>query len=169
MKRFRDSHHKIARLFASGLRPGEVAELAGYSLVRVSVLYADPAFQELLAGYRGIENDIARTRIEQYNDYILANGLKAEAKLADKLDDDDGDLSVRELLSISRDAADRVGLSKRSIQTNINMDFASMLDKAIKRSGKDKVIDLVAVREERRSTVPGIASSEQQPPLKRRL
>ena len=62
--------------------------------------------------------------------------MKAERKLADKLDDDDDneEMSVRELISIARDAADRVGLSKRSIQTNVNMDFAQMLDRAIKRS-----------------------------------
>ena len=43
-------------------------------------------------------------------------------------------LSIRELLSISRDAADRIGLSKRSIQTNVNVDWAAALDRAIARS-----------------------------------
>jgi hypothetical protein len=68
--------------------------------------------------------------------------MKAERKLADKLDDDDDneEMSVRELISIARDAADRVGLSKRSIQTNVNMDFAQLLDRAIARS--DQVLRL---------------------------
>jgi len=135
-QKFRDSHHRMARLFASGLRVGEVAELTGYSVSRVSLFHSSPAFQELIAEKRKVEDEIARDAITQYNQLILSNGMKAERKLADKLDDDDDneEMSVRELISIARDAADRVGLSKRSIQTNVNMDFAQMLDRAIKRS-----------------------------------
>lgn len=138
VKRFRDSHHKMARLFASGLRVTQVAELVGYSVSRVSLFYNNPAFQALVEDKRRVEDEIARDQITAYNQLILENGLKAERKLADKLDDDDEaeELSVRELISIARDAADRVGLSKRSIQHNINMDFASLLDRAIERSSK---------------------------------
>jgi hypothetical protein len=141
-QKFRDSHHRMARLFASGLRVGEVAELTGYSVSRVSLFHSSPAFQELIAEKRKIEDEIARDAITQYNQLILSNGMKAERKLADKLDDDDDneEMSVRELISIARDAADRVGLSKRSIQTNVNMDFAQMLDRAIKRS--DEIMQL---------------------------
>jgi hypothetical protein len=128
----------MARLFASGLRVTEVAALTGYSVSRVSIFYNNPAFQDLVAEKRLVEDQIAKDHITAYNELILSNGLKAERKLADKLDDDDESegMSVRELISISRDAADRVGLSKRSIQTNVNMDFADMLDRAIKRSGE---------------------------------
>jgi len=136
IQKFRDSHHRMARLFASGLRVGEVAELTGYSVSRVSLFHSSPAFQDLIAEKRKIEDEIARDQITAMNAMILSNGLKAERKLADKLDDDDEseEMSVRELISIARDAADRVGLSKRSIQTNVNMDFAQLLDRAIKRS-----------------------------------
>lgn len=136
IKRFRDSHHRMARLFASGMRVKEVAELTGYSLSRVSIFHSSPAFQELIAQKRGVEDEIARDEITQYNQLILLNGLKAERKLADKLDDDDEseELSVRELISISRDAADRVGLSKRTVSTNLDINFADLLDRAIKRS-----------------------------------
>ena len=142
IQKFRDSHHRMARLFASGLRVGQVAELTGYSVSRVSLFHSSPAFQELIAEKRKVEDEIARDQITQYNELILSNGMKAERKLADKLDDDDDseEMSVRELISIARDAADRVGLSKRSIQTNVNMDFAQLLDRAIKRS--DEVLRL---------------------------
>jgi hypothetical protein len=128
----------MARLFAAGLRVGQVAELTGYSVSRVSLFHNSPAFLALIAEKRHIEDSIARDQITAYNQLILENGLKAERKLADKLDDDDEseELSVRELVSIARDAADRVGLSKRSIQTNVSIDFATILDKAIARSGK---------------------------------
>ncbi len=136
VQKFRDSHHRMARLFASGLRVGQVAELTGYSVSRVSLFHSSPAFQELIAEKRKVEDEIARDQITAMNAMILSNGLKAERKLADKLDDDDEseEMSVRELISIARDAADRVGLSKRSIQTNVNMDFAQLLDRAIARS-----------------------------------
>lgn len=138
IKRFRDSHHLMARLFASGMRVSEVAEACGYSVNRVSIFHNDPAFQELIAQKRHLADEVFKDRIMAYNDLILSNGMKAERKIADKLDDDDEseEMSVRELVSIARDAADRVGLSKRSVQTNINLDFASMLDKAIARSSR---------------------------------
>ena len=136
IKKFRDSHHRMARLFASGMRVSQVAELTGYSISRVSLLHTSPAFQDLIAQKRDVEDQITRDNIQIYNEMILMNGLKAERKLADKLDDDDEteEMSVRELISISRDAADRVGLSKRSIQANVNLDFASLLDRAIART-----------------------------------
>lgn len=142
IQKFRDSHHRMARLFASGLRVGEVAELTGYSVSRVSLFHTSPAFQDLIAEKRKVEDEVARDQITAMNSLILSNGMKAERKLADKLDDDDDseEMSVRELISIARDAADRVGLSKRSIQTNVNMDFAQLLDRAIKRS--DEIMQL---------------------------
>jgi len=128
----------MARLFASGLRVGQVAEYMGMSISRVSIFHNNPAFQALIADKRNVEDEITRDKISAFNDMILSNGMKAERKLADKLDDDDESeqLSVRELVSIARDAADRIGLSKRSIQTNVNLDFASMLDRAIARSAR---------------------------------
>jgi hypothetical protein len=118
------------------LRVKEVAELTGYSVSRVSLFHTNPAFQQLIAEKRQIEDEVHRDRLAEYNDLILSNGFKAERKLADKLDDDDEseEMSVRELISIARDAADRVGLSKRAIQTNVSIDFAALLDRAIKRS-----------------------------------
>jgi hypothetical protein len=135
-QRFRDSHHRMAQLFACGLGTSEVAQIMGYSISRVSVLRHTPAFEDLVDQKRGVDEGVLRDSMQVYNQMILENGIKAERKLADKLDDDDEteELSVRELISISRDAADRVGLSKRAIQTNVSVDFASLLDRAIARS-----------------------------------
>lgn len=147
IKRFRDSHHKMARLFASGLRVSEVADLTGYSVSRVSLFHSSPAFQNLIAEKQKVEDQITRDQITAMNALILSNGMKAERKLADKLDDDDEaeEMSVRELVSIARDAADRVGLSKRTINTNVSVDFAAMLDRAIARSEMPRSGDLKLV------------------------
>jgi hypothetical protein len=137
----------MAQLFACGLRPKEVAELTGYSLARVSVLRSNPAFEDLVDQKRGLDEGEIRDGMQAYYQIILENGLKAERKLADKLDDDDEteELSVRELISISRDSADRVGLSKRTVQTNISVDFAQMLDRAIARTRTVKEIEAKAI------------------------
>jgi hypothetical protein len=137
----------MASLFALGLRTREVAELTGYSLARVSVLRSTPAFGDLVDQKRGIDEEVLRDGMQAYHQMILENGLKAERKIADKLDDDDEteEMSVRELISISRDSADRVGLSKRSVQTNVSIDFAQLLDRAIARTRTVKEIEAKAL------------------------
>lgn len=136
IQKFRDSHHLMASYFACGLGTNQVAELTGYSVSRVSLIRSSPAFQDLVEQKRGPHEAGIRDQIQAYNQMILSNGMKAERKVADRLDKDDDveELSIRELMSISRDAADRVGLSKRSIQTNVSVDFASLLDRAIART-----------------------------------
>jgi hypothetical protein len=137
----------MAQLFACGLRTREVAELTGYSLARVSVLRATPAFGDLVDQKRGLDEEVLKDGMQAYHQMILENGIKAERKIADKLDDDDEteEMSVRELISISRDSADRVGLSKRSVQTNVSVDFAQLLDRAIARTRTVKEIEVKAL------------------------
>jgi len=138
VKRFKDSHHMLARMFASGMRPGEVCLAAGYSNSRVSVFLADPAFQELIAQYREAVDHTWRQGIDNYHALATANMLVAERMLSDRLEaaEDEGVLpSVRELVMISADRADRFGFAKRTTQVNLNLDFAAQLDRAIARSG----------------------------------
>ena len=53
LKNIRSSHHEAARLVALGKEPSEIALITGYTPVRVCQLKNDPAFQELVANYRG--------------------------------------------------------------------------------------------------------------------
>ena len=137
--RFRDTHHNVARLFAAGLRHNEVARRAGYSLVRISILYADPAFQELIAYYRKLVTASFVAAVDEYMELGTSNMMKAERMIADKLEAADAEgetLPVRDLLAISRDAADRFGYGKKQTNVNVNVDFAAQLERAIRRSGK---------------------------------
>ena len=64
---------------------------------------------------------------------------KAERQISDRLDeaDETGEsLPIRDLVAVSRDAADRLGLGKKSTVTNLNVDFAAKLEAAIGRSAK---------------------------------
>ena len=135
VKAFKDSHHLVARLFAAGLRPGEVAERAGYSGTRISVLLGDPSFQNLIAEYRREETiAFALARDDYYERATRARNIAlrlVEDKLADV---DPEDVTIRELMGIHDSLADRTGYGKRSTQVNVNVDFAAQLDRAIKRS-----------------------------------
>jgi hypothetical protein len=142
VKRFRDSHHKMALLFAEGLRPSEIAALTGYSRERVSYFSHDPAFRELVAKYQ--PEAIARTRseLEEARGYMTNVVVKGWRQLSEHFDqsDEEGELlPIKEIIPAVADGADRIGLGKHSTTTNINVDFAKSLEAAIRRSGK--VID----------------------------
>lgn len=144
-EKLRNSHHRIARLAAAGLRQFEIAERSGYSVQRVWVLLQSPAMIELVAKYRAkVDAQFERSQDEFYN-LATANMLKAERQISDRLDkaDEEGtDLPLKDLTTISRDGADRFGYGKKTTQVNLNADFAAELEKAIARSGK--VIEVTA-------------------------
>lgn len=137
--RFRDPHHNVARLLAMGLRTFQVAERTGYSHSRILAFSADPAFNELIARYREQVTEQYKESVDDYMQLATSNMLKAERMIAEKLDEADENNELpptRELIAISRDAADRFGYGKRQMNVNVNVDFASQLEKAIARSGK---------------------------------
>lgn len=143
VKRFRDTHHMVARLFAMGLRPGEVAFRTGYSQTRIGILHSDPAFEELVASYRADVNESFREQTDEYFENISAI-RNATARLArDKLEaiEDPDDISFRELALFHDTTADRTGYPKRTVAVNVNVDFAAQLDKAIKRSEAARSFD----------------------------
>lgn len=138
-KRFKDPHLRVARLFAAGLRLEEVAERAGYSYQRVHTLSTDPAFQNLIAGYRSKVDAAFAANADDFYEQATSNMRKAEAQLAEKLEaaEESGELlPTRDLIAISGDRMDRFGYGKRQTNLNVNADFASLLEKAIARSGK---------------------------------
>ncbi len=139
VRRFRDPHHQVARLFASGLRLREVADRCGYSYQRIHVLHSDPAFQQLIAKYREKVDASFVANADEFYDLATANMRKAETMIAERLEkaeEEDIDLPLKTLIDISGDRMDRFGYGKRQTNLNVNADFASLLEKAIQRSGK---------------------------------
>jgi hypothetical protein len=146
VKTFRDSHHRVARLVAAGLRPDEVALRSGYTNTRILTLKGDPAFQELVAQYRERVTEKFEEEVSSFFEVATANMLKAEVMLSDKIDeaiDANEFLPTKDLIAISEGRADRFGYPKQKsvTQTNINVDFASALEAAARRSGRSNVID----------------------------
>lgn len=137
--KLRDSHHRVARLFAMGLRKSEVVARSGYSLSRIDVLYPDPSFQELIAKYRAMVDESFVASADEYHDLVTRNMIAAERHVADHIEelDETGELlPVRTALAISRDAADRMGYGKKQTNVNVNVDFAKNLEGMLRRSGK---------------------------------
>lgn len=135
----RESHQKIARLLASGLKLGEVAQHTGYSYQRVHILSKDPAVQELVSRYRNMLIEDWREEESTFQGLAMKNMVAAERQLADKIDaaDEAGELlPTRELLAISSDRMDRFGYGKKNTNLNINVDFAAKLEAAIARTKK---------------------------------
>lgn len=139
LQRLRDSHHNVARLIASGLSNIAIASRTGFSLQRIVQLKTDPAMIELIARYRDKVDEVWKESIDDYMSLATANMLKAERQISDKLDaaDEAGELlPTRELIAISRDAADRFGYGKKTTNLNVNVDFAAKLEAARARSIK---------------------------------
>lgn len=135
----RDSHHNIARLLALGLKNYEVADRTGFSESRVSVLSKDPAMLELIAQKRALVEDSFREEADAFMTNAVANMRKAERQLGDRLDAADeagAPLPVRELVAITSDRMDRFGYGKKSLNLNVNLDFAAKLEAAIARTKK---------------------------------
>lgn len=145
--RFRDPHHRVARLFASGLRVGEVVARSGYSYNRVKQLHDDPAFQNLVAQYRAKVDEAFVENVDEFYEMATANMRKAERMIAEQLEEAEENevtIPLKTLETLASSRMDRFGYGKRETRLNVNMDFAAQLEGAIARSGKAKVIEATA-------------------------
>lgn len=136
MTKLKNSHHRLARLAAAGLQNSEISARTGYSENHLCALLNAPAMQELIAHYRKMVNIKFIESTDEYQSLSTSNMLLAEGMIADRLieaEEAGTDLPIKDLLAISRDAADRNGYGKKSSVTH-KTDFAEKLEQAIKRS-----------------------------------
>ena len=144
VKSFRDSHHRLARLCAAGLRNEEILRITGFSYVRLSTLKMDPAFQELIAQYRDKVTQAFVASQDEFFETSTSNMLRAERQIEEHLDraDEEGELlPVKTLMALTADRADRFGYGKKTINTNINVDFAGRMERMMAKQGQATVID----------------------------
>lgn len=133
LKRLSERHHALARCLAQGMSPGDAAINCGYVPSRVSILQADPAFQELLSFYR---QDVNEKYMDMHS--VLAGlSLDAAMELRERLEDDtqtdEKKISVGQLVELTKLGADRTGFGPQSSQVNVNVDLAGRLEAARKR------------------------------------
>jgi len=103
--RLRDTHHRLAKLMAEGLKGVEIHAITGYSQSRISILRNDPAFQELVEFYR---QEVSRAYTDTH-ERLAALGEEAVAELHDRLVETPDNFKNTELLQIAAFAADRTG------------------------------------------------------------
>lgn len=139
--KLRDSHHKIARLAATGMRNNEIAEAIGYNYTRVSTIINSPATQELIAKYRLDVHESWRKSNDHVYETILEVEAKAWRKVADDLDDEDNPVSTLTALKAATEASNRTGHHSKSTKENININFAAQLEAAYTRSRRTRFID----------------------------
>lgn len=141
IKQFRDTHHRLARLVAAGYRNEEIMRQTGYSATRLCALKEDPAFRELVANFR---DKIDTAFIDEFAETSMSNMVRAERQIEHHLDaaDETGELlPLKTLMGLTSDRADRFGYGKKTLNTNVNIDFARNLERMAARQGKATTID----------------------------
>lgn len=133
--KIRDSHHALARVLASGTKEGEASLITGYSLSRVSILKADPQFQELLEFYRGQAVDVVADLRKRMADM----GLDALAELRDRMEEAPEQFSPGLLKEIVKDMADRTGHAPQrgpTSVTQVNIGLSDRMARARERAAQ---------------------------------
>lgn len=134
IKNLRDSHHMVARLIATGLSNIDVAARTGYSVQRICQLKSTPAVAELIESYRSQVSAAWLDSVDVVFDSIAQAEAKAWRHIVDRLDEEGETLPIHRLLSVAADASDRTGHMKKSVNVNVNVDFAAKLEAARRRS-----------------------------------
>ena len=168
VKMFRNTHHRLAKLFAGGLSRKQISEITGLSYTRLMTYHNDPAFGELIAQYQPEADAQHEEEIDEYRSLKLENMLKAERQLGEHLDQADDKeelLPINALLAISSDGADRLGYGKQSRQTNEVFDFAKILEAQMSRMGKATVIDALGHASLGASGLEGKGLVPESPPI----
>ncbi len=127
VKRLRDSHHSIARMMAQGLRNVDIAAITGYSQSRLSILRADPAFEELIAFYSKNAEAIKDAAFAGAQEKLAAVNHDAIEELHERLIDTPETINHDQLLDIVKATSDRTGNGPQSKSTtvNVNIDLAA--------------------------------------------
>jgi len=158
VKAFRDTHHRLARLCAAGIRIEEILRITGYSYQRLYTMQRDPAFKQLVEEYRGKVDAAFVSSQDEFYETSTSNMLRAERQIEEHLDraDEDGELlPMKLLMGLTSDRADRFGYGKKTVNTNINLDFAKNLERMMASRGQATVIDA------RANAPPSLASGPQ--------
>lgn len=130
VKKLRDSHHMVARLLAGSAKPFEVAAATGYTRERITMLQADPAFQELVEYYRMNLEGVSRS----FHDRLVNVGYDAVGVLQERLDENPENFKNKELLEVATFVADRTGHGPKSTVVNVNLDLANRVEAARRRA-----------------------------------
>lgn len=132
IKSLRDGHHALARVLATGSSEAEASLVTGYSGSRISILKADPQFQELLEFYRSQSTEV----VADLRARMASMGLDALAELRERLEENPDDFSSALLKDIVKEMADRTGHAPQrgpTSVTQVNVQLGERMARARER------------------------------------
>lgn len=127
IKELRDNHHAIAKMLATGSKPGEVSRVLGIGGGRISILQADPAFAELLAYYRDLSKEEYARHEADMARQLHSLGVDSIATLHERLLEEPDRFTAKDLASIITLTADRSGHGPTA---TVNNNVTHSLDEA---------------------------------------
>ena len=147
VKRLKASHHALARCLAAGMKPGEAGMATGYSASRVSILQADPSFNELVQLYMSEATSQYEAGMEAMRSLHLDSVELLHERVLDEL------IETPDLIRVVEKTADRIGMGPKSTSVQVNVDLSARLEAARRRAGMGQapasaVLDLTPNREE---------------------
>jgi len=119
LKHIRQSHHKLAQFLSMGMEQTRAAALSNYSPARVSILLSDPAFQDLVAHYKGIVHD-------EFADFVSAASVLSMdflQHLQATLDENPEKITPQLAMEAVKLLADRSGNAPTSKTLNVNVNM----------------------------------------------
>ena len=108
VKQLRSRHHTLAQMLAQGMSEQIAAITSGYSLSRISILKADPAFKELLQYYT-TQNKLVAIEVAERMAQLTGEALE---ELQNRLDEESDSVTNKELMALSEMLLDRTGHGK---------------------------------------------------------
>lgn len=142
LKKLTDRHHRLARLLAEGEKPGVAALRCGYTPSRVSILLADPTFEELVEFYR---QEVHEVYIDGHEMMASVRNMALQI-IADRMEEEPEKVKLAEALEVVKTTADRSGMGPSTKQeVNVNVNLASRLEEARKRVAQ-RMIDVTPER-----------------------
>lgn len=125
LKKIREAHHKLAAMIACGATGRDIQEATGYSYSRISILKADPTFQQLVSHYEGVRDAALVAEVQDYASKLLTGAHLALDLMIETMRDNPDSLSPDTKKDYAEFFADRTGFGKQTKSLNASVNLNS--------------------------------------------
>lgn len=142
IKALRHTHHRLAQLLAVGVDETVAARLCNYSVSRVSILKADPAFAELMAHY----TDEVKAEWADFVGTAANLSMDFLQELQRTLDETPDKFTPQTMLEAIKVLADRTGHApvQKTQNVNINLNMGDKLKMARERANQAELLAITS-------------------------
>lgn len=137
------AHHTIARMTAEKVSIAEISAATGRTPASITYLRADPAFKELVAHYKKV-NQIAKVDLEEQLTSLSSTAINT---LQERMETEPEKMSDTDLRSIAKLGLDRVGYGPtKTVKVNNAAEVIKELVKERETRRQGKIIDVTPVQ-----------------------